>query len=64
MPASSKSFYDVQPGDSLWSIALKFNLDTDVLIAKNNLKKPYVIYPNQQLVVLYGGEYKKNSLEN
>jgi len=63
MPASSKSFYDVQPGDSLWSIALKFNLDTDVLIAKNNLKKPYVIYPNQQLVVLYGGEYKKNSFE-
>lgn len=62
MPGSSKSFYDVQPGDSLWSIALKFNLDTDLLIAKNNLKEPYVIYPNQQLE-FYGAENKKNSIE-
>jgi len=62
LPASSKSFYDVKPGDSLWSIALKFNLDTDLLIANNNLKKPYVIYPNQQLVI-DGAENKINSFE-
>ena len=49
-PDSSNSFYVVQPGDSLWSIALKFNLDAELLIANNNLKKPYVIYPNQKLL--------------
>ena len=44
-------FYIVQPGDSLWSIALKFNIDQKALIARNNLRKPYVIYPKQKLII-------------
>ncbi|MBA4692539.1 MAG: LysM peptidoglycan-binding domain-containing protein, partial [SAR86 cluster bacterium] len=42
LPNSQTSFYVVQPGDSLWSIALKLNIDQKVLITRNNLSKPYV----------------------
>ena len=51
LPNSQTSFYVVQPGDSLWSIALKLNIDQKALIARNNLSKPYVIYPNQKLLI-------------
>ena len=50
LPSSNES-YVVQPGDSLWSIAIKYNLDSDLLIKNNNLKKPYIIYPNQELLI-------------
>ena len=48
LPNSQTSFYVVQPGDSLWSIALKLNIDQKALIARNNLSNPYVIYPKQK----------------
>ena len=51
LPNSQTSFYVVQPGDSLWSIALKLNIDQKVLITRNNLSKPYVIYPKQKLFI-------------
>ena len=50
LPSSSES-YIVQPGDSIWSIAIKFNVDTDHLIKNNFLEDPYVIYPNQKLTI-------------
>ena len=50
LPSSSDS-YIVQPGDSIWSIAIKFNVDTDHLIKNNFLEDPYVIYPNQKLTI-------------
>ena len=62
MPDSSNSFYVVQSGDSLWSIALRFDLDAELLIANNNLTKPYVIYPNQRLL-LDGAGNKNKSFE-
>ena len=51
LPNSHTSFYIVQPGDSLWSIALKLNIDQKALIARNDLSKPYVIYPKQKLLI-------------
>tara|TARA_B100000927_G_scaffold52597_1_gene39617 strand:- start:43 stop:693 length:651 start_codon:yes stop_codon:yes gene_type:complete len=51
LPNPQTSFYIVQPGDSLWSIALKLNIDQKALIDRNNLSKPYVIYPNQKLLI-------------
>ena len=48
---SKTSIYVVQPGDSLWSISLKLNIDQKGLIARNNLSKPYVIYPKQKLLI-------------
>ena len=50
LPSSDES-YIVQPGDSIWSIAIKFNVDTDHLIKNNFLEDPYVIYPNQILTI-------------
>jgi len=50
LPSSNES-YIVQPGDSIWSIAIKFNLDTDLLIKNNFLEDPYRIYPNQKLTI-------------
>ena len=49
LPPSPDRTYIVQPGDSVWSIALNFNLDAELLILNNNLEKPYIIYPNQEL---------------
>ena len=51
LPNAQTSFYIVQPGDSLWSIALKLNIDQKALIAVNNLNEPYAIYPNQKLLI-------------
>ena len=51
LPNSQTSYYVVQSGDSLWSIALKLNIDQKALITINNLRKPYVIYPNQKLLI-------------
>ena len=48
LPSAEES-YIVQPGDSIWSIARNFNLDSKQLIKNNNLKEPYIIYPNQEL---------------
>ena len=47
--SSGEESYIVQPGDSIWSIAINFNLDSEQLIKNNNLKEPYIIYPNQEL---------------
>ena len=59
-PSSNES-YIVQQGDSIWSIAINFNLDSDLLIKNNNLKKPYTIYPNQELLI--SGAIGKSNLK-
>ena len=51
LPPSSDKTYAVKPGDSIWSIAINFNLDAELLILNNNLEKPYIIYPNQELLL-------------
>ncbi|MBU5484403.1 LysM peptidoglycan-binding domain-containing protein [Clostridium sp. MSJ-11] len=43
--------YTVRPGDSLYSIARKYGTFVRNLIMFNYLTPPYIIYPNQQLVV-------------
>lgn len=57
--SSAEESYIVQPGDSIWSIAINFNLDSEQLIKNNNLKEPYIIYPNQELF-LYGTIFETN----
>lgn len=41
--------YQVAPGDTLYSIAFRANVDVRNLAAYNNLSKPYTIYPGQKL---------------
>ena len=57
--SSAEESYIVQPGDSIWSIAINFNLDSEQLIKNNNLNEPYIIYPNQELF-LYGTIFETN----
>ena len=44
--------YVVQKGDTLWSIAKRFNADLDELIALNDIDNPDLIHPGQRLIVL------------
>ena len=46
---SSPSYYIVRPGDSIWSIASRYELDVPTLIKLNGLENPNVIYPGQVL---------------
>ncbi len=41
--------YVVRPGDTLYSIAWRFELDVDVLASRNRLTAPYVIRPGQRI---------------
>ena len=41
--------YEVQPGETLYSIAFRANLDVQDIAQINNLQKPYTIYPGQKL---------------
>ena len=41
--------YTVRPGDSLWSIAKRFNTTVDDLVRMNNISDPDAILPGQRL---------------
>jgi LysM repeat protein len=44
-------YYTVQPGDTLYKIARRYNADLRTLIRYNQIPAPYVIYPGQQIFV-------------
>ncbi|MDN5346499.1 MAG: hypothetical protein PWP65_63 [Clostridia bacterium] len=46
-PTGHKRPYIVQPGDTLWGIARRFDLSLADLIAANDLPNPDLIYPGQ-----------------
>lgn len=48
---SEAILYTVRPGDTLYTIARRYNTFVDNLIRFNYLNPPYIIYPGQQLVV-------------
>lgn len=53
MPPSTRRFYYiVQPGDTVYSIAQRFNVPMMSIIRANGLAYPYLIYPGQKLLVL------------
>lgn len=43
--------YTVQNGDTIYSIAQKYNRDVDVLYSINGIKEYDYIYPNQELLI-------------
>ncbi|NLK37890.1 MAG: LysM peptidoglycan-binding domain-containing protein, partial [Epulopiscium sp.] len=49
---SSAAIYVVQEGDSLWSIAKKYNTTVDEILAVNDIENPELIYPGQKLLIL------------
>jgi TolB protein len=46
-----QNFYTVRPGDTISSIARRWELPVETLIAANNLTQPYTIFVGQQLSV-------------
>ena len=49
IPQSLTESYEVQSGDSIWSIALRYNIDPETIIEDNNLLKPFTIFPGQKI---------------
>ena len=49
MLSNTENTYIVKSGDSIWSIALKYNLDPKTIIDSNNLSKPFRIFPGKKL---------------
>ncbi|MBE3555458.1 MAG: SafA/ExsA family spore coat assembly protein [Firmicutes bacterium] len=51
-PEGEGWYYTVQPGDSMYAIALRFGIDLQALIAANpQVKDPDLIYPGQVLLI-------------
>ncbi len=50
------SVYEVQPGDNLLAIALRFNLTLDELMEANGLTDPDFVFVGQRLVIPGGGQ--------
>jgi LysM repeat protein len=50
-PPPGGKVYIVRPGDTLYSIAEKFNVPLDALIRLNNIPRPDLIYPGQRLLI-------------
>ncbi|MDR2777800.1 MAG: M23 family metallopeptidase [Rickettsiales bacterium] len=48
---SRGSFYTVRPGDNLYRIAFKNNVNFTDLVRNNSLKKPYDVYIGQKLFI-------------
>jgi nucleoid-associated protein YgaU len=49
---ASLTVYIVQPGDSLWKIAKKYNTSIDEMLSVNEIDNPTKIYPGQKLLIL------------
>ncbi|WP_434640520.1 LysM peptidoglycan-binding domain-containing protein [Thermoanaerobacterium thermosaccharolyticum] len=49
--------YVVKSGDTLFSIAKKFNTSVESIISRNNIVNPSLIYPGQTLIIPVTGVY-------
>ena len=45
------SMYIVKPGDNMYAIAKKYDVDLETLLSLNGLEKSDYIYPNQQILI-------------
>lgn len=43
--------HTVQPGESLWKIAMKYGKDLDAVIQANNITDPDLIHPGQVIII-------------
>lgn len=56
--------YVVRPGDTLYSVAWRFELDVDVLAKRNGVASPYVIHPGQRLELRARARSSKPSVDS
>lgn len=50
----SETVHVVQPGDQLLSIANRYNVQPSEIVAANELRRPYTIFPEQRLAIPLG----------
>ncbi len=55
-PSPAASEYIVQPGDTIWSIAVRFNTTVEAIAAANRLINPNFIYVGQKLIIPSPGQ--------
>lgn len=58
---SRPGFYEVQKGDTLYSIAWRYGLDYRTLAEWNDIRDPYVIYPGQDIRLSPGARRKSTT---
>jgi len=51
-PSNSRIVHQVKRGDTLWSIARKYNVQLNKLLSWNNISKSQILKLNQQLLVM------------
>jgi LysM repeat protein len=49
LPAPAHRIHTVHRGDTLWSIAMRYGTTPWAIVAANNLRYPWLIYPGQRL---------------
>lgn len=55
IPDNNKSTYTVMPGDTMWSIARKYEIDLNNLLAVNSqITNPNLIFPGQTITIPNG----------
>lgn len=58
--AQGTTQYVVQPGDSMWKIAVRFEVGlTEIIEANPQVRNPNLIYPNQKLTIPLYDQIKK-----
>jgi murein DD-endopeptidase MepM/ murein hydrolase activator NlpD len=50
----NETVHVVQPGDQLLSIANRYNVQSSEIVAANELRRPYTIFPEQRLAIPLG----------
>ncbi|MDQ2086537.1 LysM peptidoglycan-binding domain-containing protein [Herbivorax sp. ANBcel31] len=50
-PPAAPIVYTVEPGDTLYSIAARYNISLQLLIATNRLENPDLIYPGMRIII-------------
>lgn len=48
---TAPKWYAVRPGDTLYTISLRYGLDINDIIDNNNLVNPNTIYPGQLIML-------------
>lgn len=56
--------YTVRPGDTMYSIAWRAGIDVNVLIKRNNIKKPYTIHTGQVLKLYENNQKTVSNSQN
>lgn len=58
--STSKTYYTIKRGDTLWGISKRYGVTVQNLVDWNNIKTPNLIYPGQRLI-LYGNFNSSNN---